>query len=137
MLENVLRHIRNWFVQDVYTGTFSIEGGSLTLPSLVEGQYVRIQGSAINDGVYQHQKEELANETFDGEVWALSVPRALLGLVTEIEAWQEKNGEAATGPYQSESFAGYSYTKATDSATGGAVTWEIVFRSRLNPWRKL
>lgn len=137
MLENVLRHIRNWFVQDVYTGTFSIEGGSLMLPSLVEGQYVRIQGSAVNDGVFQHRKEELVNECFDGEVWALSVPRALLNLVTEIEAWQKKNGEAATGPYQSESFAGYSYTKATDSATGGAMTWESAFRSRLNPWRKL
>lgn len=137
MLEHVLRHLRNWFVREVYTGTFTIQGGSLNLPALVEGQYVRILGSAVNDGVHQHRQEELANETFTGEVWALSIPQSFLSLVAEIEAWEKKNGALSVGPYQSESFAGYSYTKATDSATGGAVTWESVFRNRLNPWRKL
>lgn len=137
MLEHVLRHLRNWFVREVYTGTFTIQGGSLTLPALVEGQYVRILGSAVNDGVHQHRQEELANETFTGEVWALSIPQSFLSLVAEIEAWEKKNGALSAGPYQSESFAGYSYTKATDSVTGGAVTWESVFRNRLNPWRKL
>lgn len=137
MLEHVLRHLRNWFVREVYTGTFTIQGGSLDLPALVAGQYVRILGSAVNDGVYQHQQEELANETFSGEVWALSIPKSFLALVAEIEAWEKKNGSVAAGPYQSESFGGYTYTKATDAADGGAVTWESAFRRRLNPWRKL
>ena len=39
--------------------------------------------------------------------------------------------------FTSESFGGYSYTKATDSATGQPATWETVFRSQLNPYRKL
>ena len=61
----------------------------------------------------------------------------MIDLASEIEMWQEKNGEASVGIYQSESFGGYSYTRATDTKTGGIVTWETVFRSRLNPYRKL
>ncbi len=139
MLENVLRHVRNWFLaQDgIHTGAFTIAEGSIVLPFLLPGQYFRIVGSMLNDGVYKYPAEGLADESFDGVVWALVIPRAFLVLVSDIEAWQEKNGAAVAGPYQSESFGGYSYTKATDSATGGAVSWEAAFRSRLNQWRKL
>ena len=76
-------------------------------------------------------------ETFTGEIWALAVPGAVIDLAVEIEAWETKNGAVSTGPYQSESFGGYSYTKATDAQTGGAVTWQSAFRSRLNQWRKI
>lgn len=139
MLENVLRHVRNWFLTSdgVHTGVYTIAEGSIALPFLLPGQYFRIVGSVFNDGVYKYPAEGLFDETFNGVVWALAIPKALLDLVAEIEAWQQKNGASAAGPYQSESFGGYSYTRATDAATGGAVTWESAFRSRLNQWRKI
>ena len=139
MLEQVLMHLKNWFLVPggIHEGTYTIEDGGITLPFLVNGQYFRICGSVFNDGLHQYPASDLKAETFDGTVSALAVPQAVVELAAEIEAWQKKNGDASGSPYQSESVGGYQYSKATDSATGGAVTWQTAFRSRLNAWRKL
>ena len=139
MLEQVLMHLKNWFLVPggIHEGTYTIEDGGITLPFLENGQYFRICGSVFNDGLHQYPASDLKEETFDGTVWALAVPQAVIDLSTEIESWQTKNGDASVSPYQSESFGGYSYSKATDSASGGAVTWQSAFRSRLSAWRKL
>ena len=63
--------------------------------------------------------------------------KAVIDLADEIQKWQEKNGEASVSPYQSESFGGYSYSKATDAETGGAVTWQSAFKRQLSAWRKI
>ena len=139
MLEQVLMNIRNWFPVKggIYSGTFTIEDGGIALPFLANGQYFRICGSVFNDGLHQYPASDLKAETFDGAVWALAVPQAVIELSTEIESWQKKNGEAASGIYQSESFGGYSYSKATDAETGGAVTWQSAFKKQLSVWRKI
>ena len=139
MLEQVLMHLKNWFLVPggIHEGTYTIEDGGIALPFLANGQYFRICGSVFNDGLHQYPAGDLKTETFTGTVWALAVPQAVIELSAEIEEWQTKNGEAASGIYQSESFGGYSYSKATDSASGGAVTWQSAFRSRLSAWRKL
>ena len=139
MLEQVLMHLKNWFLVPggIHEGTYTIEDGGITLPFLTNGQYFRICGSVFNDGLHQYPASDLKAETFEGTVWALAVPQAVIDLATEIESWQTKNGDASVSPYQSESFGGYSYSKATGSASGGAVTWQSAFRSRLNAWRKL
>lgn len=134
MLEQILRHLNNWFLVDIHEGRFTVEKGGIALPFLLPGQYFRVFGSVLNDGLYQYPTAELRTETFDGTIWALAIPREVEKLSEEIEAWQEKNGEAATSPFTSESFGGYSYTK-----TGGenAVNWQTAFRGRLNHWRKI
>ena len=139
MLEQVLMHLKNWFLVPggIHEGTYTIEDGGIALPFLANGQYFRICGSVFNDGLHQYPAGDLKTETFDGAVWALAVPQAVNELAAEIEEWQKKNGDASVSPYQSESFGGYQYSKATDSASGGAVTWQSAFRSRLNAWRKL
>ena len=139
MLEAVLTHLKNWFVvpRGVHEGIYKIESGSLKLPYLQNGQYYRICGSVFNDGLHKYGEDKLIDETFSGSVWALAIPKAVIDLAVKIEEWQTKNGEAVASPYSSESFGGYSYTKATDSATGAPATWETVFRSQLNPYRKL
>lgn len=140
MLEQILMHLKNWFLVPggIHDDTYTIKDGGITLPFLASGQYFRICGSVFNDGLYQYGPDlKLTDETFDGTVWALAIPKAAIDLATEIDAWETKNGEVASGIYQSESFGGYSYTKATDAQTGGAVTWQSAFRSRLNQWRKL
>ena len=134
MLETVLMYLNNWFAVGRYDDTYTIEGGRLTLPFLVNGQYYRIVGSLFNDGLYRYGEETLlTDETFEGEIWALAVPKSVLAITEEITTWIEKNG--AAGPYTSESFGGYSYSKATN-AKGMAVGWRDVFSSQLAPWKK-
>lgn len=138
MLEQVLRHLNNWFLVEIHAGTFTVENGGIALPFLRDGQYFRVVGSVFNDGLHQYPCSDLLNETFDGAVWALAVPKAVVDLSLEIEKWQTKNGEAAASPYASESFGGYSYTKRSGSSdSGGVSAWQDAFRARLNPWRKL
>ena len=139
MLEQVLMNIRNWFTVDggIYSGTFTIKDGGIALPFLANGQYFRILGSVFNDGLHQYPEDDLTDETFNGTIWALAIPKAVIDLADEIQNWQEKNGEASVSPYQSESFGGYSYSKATDAETGGAVTWQSAFKKQLSAWRKI
>lgn len=139
MLEQVLMHLKNWFLVPggIHEGTYTIEDGGIALPFLENGQYFRIFGSVFNDGLHLYPASDLKAETFEGTVWALAVPQAVIELAEEIEAWQKKNGDASVSPYQAESFGGYSYSKATDGAYGGAVTWQSAFRGRLDAWRKI
>lgn len=139
MLETVLTHLKNWFVvpHGIHGGTFTIENGMLELPFLQDGQYFRICGSVFNDGLHKNSPSEvLTDETFSGTVWALAVPKAVVDLSAKIEEWQDKNGATVESPFSSEAFGGYSYTLAADSK-GNRATWETVFRSQLNPYRKL
>ena len=139
MLEQVLMNIRRWFPVEggIHSGTFTIKDGGITLPFLADGQYFRICGSVFNDGLHQYNVLDLVDETFNGTIWALAIPKAVIELADEIQKWQEKNGEASVSPYQSESFGGYSYSKATDAETGGAVTWQSAFKRQLSAWRKI
>lgn len=139
MLEQILRHLNNWFLVDIHEGAFTVENGSIALPFLQSGQYFRIVGSVFNDGLHQYPASDLTDETFSGAVWALAVPKAVVDLSAEIAAWQEKHGDAVLSPFTSESFGGYSYTKASGGNAGtSAVTgWQDAFRNRLNEWRKL
>lgn len=141
MLEELMRECKNWFVapNGVHLGTFTVKEGGITLPFLVYGQYFRIVGSVFNDGVYEYGNVYLQDETFEGAIWALSVPPAFIKLSEEIKSWRDQYENAANSPFQSESFAGYSYTKSSANGnSGGSVTgWQGVFASRLNKWRKL
>lgn len=140
MLEQVLSEIHNWFQRDIVPGTYTIRDGGVTLPFLRDGQYFRIVGSVLNDGLHRYGPDMplLEDETFEGAVWALAVPRAVVELAGEIAKWQEKYGDTISNPYSSESFGGYSYTKSGGAnENGGAGGWQAAFRARLNPYRKL
>ena len=137
MLTELLNEIKNYFTRSVYNiNKLSISGGQLPqLDFLQEGQCFRIIGSVFNDGVYQYPAFDLKDETFDGEIWALAVPPAVIALADEIKAYTESDF-SKPAPYPSESFGGYSYTRAVD-ADGLPVSWQKQFRSRLNKWRKI
>lgn len=136
MIEEVMRYCRNFFPEKSISGTFVIEGGDFTkdLPFMA-GQYILIEGSVFNDGVHRYGMEGYADETFSGVLTGLKPPNAFLSMVDEINDYSSKY-EATTSPYTSESFGGYSYTKATNSK-GESVTWKDAFRGRLNEWRKI
>ena len=135
-LTNLCAEIRNYFETEKRFGTFTISDGSLS-PSnfLQDGQYYRIVGSVFNDGVHRHPGHDLTDETFDGAVWAMAVPPAVVELLQKIQEFESATANSPTA-YTSESFGGYSYTKATDE-NGLPVGWRSVFKSELNRWRKL
>ena len=142
MLTELCQELRNWFPHEKHTGTFTIENGNITADFLRAGQYFRIMGSVFSDGVHQYPAGDLPDESFEGAVWALAIPAAVLALSDEIDAWRAKYegaDSAAQSPFQSESFGGYSYSKAAGgtSGGGGAVSWQNNFAGRLNKWRKL
>ena len=138
MLTEICAEIRNWFSRpaDRHFGAYTISGGTIApLDFLQDGQYFRIVGSCLNDGVYKYPAYNLTDETFTGSVWAMSVPPALISLSEEIKAYTESPA-AQPGAFQSESFAGYSYTRAADK-NGAPLSWQAVFAKQLNKWRKM
>lgn len=142
-MTEVFQYLRNWFDrnQPKYYCNFKIERGVLVGDyKLATGQFYRIIGSALNDGVYKYGSDELEDEEFEGAIWLMAVPRDVRNLITEIEAWQEKYGgidSANMSPYQSESFRGYSYTKASGGSSSSIPTWQSVFADRLGRYKKL
>ena len=138
MLTEICAELRNYFEvpNGRHFGKFTISGGSIApLDFLQYGQYFRIIGSVFNDGVHQYPASDLTDEVFNGAIWAMAVPPSVIDLSAEIEEYN-KSDSGKSSPYTSESFGGYSYTKATD-ANGAPIGWQKAFASRLSKWRKL
>lgn len=142
----VCSYLKNWFDrnQPKYFGNVSIINGALSETyDLKVGQYFRIVGSTLNDGVYQYPITTLTDETFDGAIWGMSLPKAFIALLNDIEAWKTKYASAnsaAMSPFNSESFGGYSYSKSSgagDTNKDKSGTWQGVFGARLAPYRKM
>lgn len=137
MLTDLCQELHNWFEVEKHYGEFEIAGGALTASFLQPGQYFRIIGSIFNDGVWQYG-DTLTDETFDGAIWAMAIPPAVLELNEQIDSWLKQYGETQNSPYSSESFGGYSYSKNSSSGSGAdKSTWQGVFAPRLNKWRKM
>lgn len=134
MVEQVLHHIHNYFEKDTFKGKYSIIDGTLDVDFIKNGQYFRISGSSLNDGIYQYPAD-LVDEDFEGVITTLAVPRDVINLASEIQAWSNKN--ASTLGYTSESFGGYTYSRGVNGVNGAPIGWQDVFRDRLNAWRKL
>ena len=141
MLTELCAELKNYFLhdelKDIHQGEYTISDGGIDLPFLLNGQYFRIVGSVLNDGVYKYPASGLKDETFVGAVWAMAVPPSVIALANEIDSWNEANAEMLSSPYTSESFGGYSYSKASGISGGGAYTWKDQFSSRLSKWRRL
>lgn len=143
----VCQYLKNWFTknQAQYFGQITIENGALSETyGLKVGQYFRIVGSADNDGVYQYPITTLTDETFDGAIWGMALPKPFIALLNDIEAWKAKYavvGSAAMSPFTSENISGvYGYSKSSggnDTSKDKSGTWQGVFGARLAQWRKM
>ena len=134
MIYEVMKHIKNYFIKEFTAGAFEISGGTIELKGVQNGVYFLILGSLMNDGVYQYPAHDLKDEKFSGEIAILSPPGAFISLCDEIAEYQKKTSNL--GPFQSESFGGYSYSRAMN-ANGTFQGWQDAYRNRLNEWRKL
>jgi len=154
MLTELCQELRNWFDKKRLYGSFEIRDGGVfpagnsilwDTQELQEGMYFSIFGSWFNDGVHQYPDYEMRPEVFSGSVWLMAVPKAVLDLADDIEAWRLKYEDvdsAAMSPFTSENYFGdYSYSKNAPGNSAGAgssaVSWVSVFKARLNPWRKI
>lgn len=135
MLYQLMRYCRNYFPASHgnISGIVKIEGGAIDLLHLLPGQYYIIEGSVLNDGLHR-EGDALTDETFEGDVTPLAIPKAFQELAERIEEWSAKGGEPSA--YVSESFDGYSYSRATGS-DGGQLTWQDAFRKEISVWRKV
>ena len=135
MLEKLMSYCKNYFVRTLETGTYTIASGSInSTGTYAIGQYTRIKGSLLNDGVYQFASVmPLQDEVFEGSVYGLAVPKDFIELSTVISAFVDKNPQSAL---TSESFSGYSYSKATD-INGAPMSWQSVFASELKQFKKM
>jgi hypothetical protein len=145
-LDVLCAELNNYFIKDVtaiHLGDFEVKDGMVSpLDFLKQGQYFRIVGSDLNDGVYLYNGEpmDLKDEVFNGAIWAMSVPPIVLALAADIDAWREKNEALDSenmSPYSAESFDGYSYSKGGNSRGGTATSWQSQFADRLKPYRRL
>ena len=147
MITEICNYLKNWFDDDQpkYEGEFSIENGVISFSGgdmgIIQGQYFRIIGSVLNDGVYTLE-DVLEDETFEGTVQLMKVPKDLRNIVLEIVEWQNKYGGVNSvnmSPYQSESFGGYSYSKGNGSNTSvsSVPTWQSLYADRLARYKKI
>ena len=150
MLQAVCEHIHNYFNRNSspINGTFAVFGGTISpIPDLKEGQRFLITGSDMNDGIYTFHASGIMNdddtdwagltdEVFAGAIIGLSIPPQVIALSVEISEWAAKYADVITSPYQSESFGGYSYTRAGNSGSS-AGGWQDQFRAKLDRWRRV
>ena len=155
MLTELCQYLKNWFELDQISGKVTITDGNITVVSdsllfsdgnpatILPGQYIHIEGSVYNNGVFQYGEDQLTDETFNGTVWLMGVPQAIIDLDAKITEWRQKYesvSSPAMSPFNSESFKGYSYSKGTVSngaGAEGALGWQTVFYPQLAPWRKI
>ena len=144
MIGEICAEIKNYFTYegDIHIDDYAISDGQISPIVEFPTDYIRIVGSRLNDGVHQVSKMSLKDEEFHGAIWVMSPTDDFLQLVSEIESWQEKNGgsdSANMSPFQSESFGGYSYSKASGGSSSGASTvptWQTTYASRLKRYRR-
>ena len=135
MLGELCAEIRNYFVEKIHIGKFVIKDGALVTPLVFKnGQHLRIVGSTLNDGVYSFPVSNLIDEEFEGAIWALAIPPDVIALADDIKKYKASDVGKPTA-YTSESFGGYSYSKATDS-NGVPLSWQKVFATELNKYRR-
>lgn len=153
MISEICAELRNYFLRDyvnpehyIHYGSFVIADGEMqALPFLKVGQFYRIVGSTFNDGVHKYgatprsveDSETLTDEEFEGAIWEMFVPKEIVDLSAEIQDWISKNADTINSPYQSESFGGYSYTKAVAGTGRVSTDWQEHFASKLKPYRRI
>lgn len=139
-LKEICDYLKNYFIADVYERTFTVVNNEIDLnnTNIQEGQFFLVEDSVFNDGLYQYPCASLQDEQFKGAVTTLRIPSDIIQIAKESIKWEEDNAKTLNSPLQSESFGGYSYTKASSQISStGQFTWKDAFIDRLRGYKKL
>lgn len=141
-LDDYCAELKNYFIadfdKDIHLDKYTISNNSITLDFLDENQYFRIVGSKFNDGVYKYDNElNLIDETFNGAIWAMSIPPQFIEAVSEATTYLTAHPNAMA--LQSESFGGYSYTRSIGGSTAlnGFGYLPSTIADKLNRYRRI
>ena len=141
-LDDYCADLKNYFIadfdKDIHLGEYTIANSTISLDFLSENQYFRVVGSKFNDGVYKYDnKLSLVDETFDGAIWAMSIPPQFLTTVGEADAYLLAHPNAMA--LESESFGGYSYRRSLGGTTalGGFGYLPSTIAEKLNRYRRI
>lgn len=134
---DVMRACRNHFVRGYRLGMWRIEKGRISSEDIRAGDWIAIEGSLHNDGVYcvaeNGTLEGAVDEGWYGIVWQLAPPKAFLALCEEISQYEAAHPATDV---RSERFGEYSYETA--AGRGGApLRWQAVYTAALTPWRRM
>ena len=131
-VQDVMRHIRNYFIASTLTGTFTVTDGVLDLdPPLAPHAWIAIEGSGSLDGVHQLDENGCLPDTADGSwrgmLHLLSPTADFLRLCADIRSWADKHPDETL---RTEKFGSYSRSQSS-------CAWEKVFERRLRPYQKM
>lgn len=144
MLEQVLKAINNYFYKTGEKGEYVVNNNEIEVKGkYLVGQYIKIEGSILNDGVFKivnvsRNKITIdggVDETFLGYIYGLAIPRDIIELEAKVKKFNN-NIFTTNSIYISETNGAYSYTKATDK-NGNVQTWKNAFASDLEPYRRI
>lgn len=145
-LTDLCRKTRNWFDKKRHFGIFDLDS---ELDFACEGQFYRLIGDVTadgqclyvdyvctyTDGNFKVYGAETAHGILNGAIWEMSVPTDFLELYEKMTAWEEKNADILNSPFQSESFGGYSYSRASGK-NGSLTVWDN-FADEIARYQKL
>jgi len=83
ILTEICEEINNYFWRTKRNVKLTISGGTFTVDFLQEGQYFRIKNSIFNEGVHKYPATDLTDEKFEGEIWSMAVPQAVIDLASD------------------------------------------------------
>lgn len=141
-IESLMKECNNYFYKWKETNTFTINNNTIEVTgTYLVGQYVRIVGSIVNDGIYQIETYTsgkitiigLTDEVFEGTIYGLSVPKDFIELESKIETYNNKN---VISNKSSEGFNNYSVGYAKDK-NGKPLQWQEIFKSDINIYRQM
>lgn len=152
MLNQVLKYLNRWFYRlsnglpeysfskdCTFTTANKIEADFAS--TFLVGEYVKIEGSRLNDGVYKISAIDAISLTIDATVdltittepeitctlTKLDIPKELIALIAEIKTYNTN----VTDGVASESQGSRSISYGTQSG------WQGAFKSRLSQYRKV
>lgn len=144
MIDQVLGYLKNFFIDTYEYGTYTIASNVVTgtfAEEYVAGQYISIDGTKVNDGVYLISEVGTNTLTLDNGVtltdespsdnifiFGLAVPRTVKDLVTEINTYNTNSTYGVSSETQGARSITYS---------DGGSTWQNAFKAKLRPYRRI
>jgi len=134
VLLKLMKECNRFYIYTKESNDFTIMENEINVTNkYLINQYIILQGSILNNGIYKIIASEnnkitvtptMQNEHFSGELYGLNIAPSFLELSNKIDEYQTKNKQTNL---RSESFGGYSVSWATGK-NGAVAGWKDVFK---------